>query len=235
MAARKTTKSKTKTTRKASPKKSTQNMDVKNMDMDVTESKMNKKPNNKVFKLVLVVLILAGLAWLTKSWWLAATVNNKPIWRVQVVKQLEKQGGAGALDELVTREIILQEASKNNIVVTEDDINTEIDGFKKNLEDNGMSLETALSQQGMTEEELRTNIKFQKIIEKLLSDKVTVTDDEAMEYYDTNKSYFGEDETFDSVKDQLLSQLKQQKLSTEFQTWIADLKTKSSVKTYVNY
>ena len=89
-------------------------MAVKSKVKDENVSKINKSTLNKYFKsfksrryLILVIfLILVGIAlYLGKSLFIAAIVGGRPITRLELVKELEKQSGKETLDNLVTKNL----------------------------------------------------------------------------------------------------------------------------------
>ena len=74
----------------------------------------------------------------------------------------------------------------------------------------------------------------QKEIEKLLADKINVTDEEVAQYIKDNKVSIpqGQEAT---IVDQIKSEMRNQKISTEAQTLITNLKSKAKIQRFVNY
>lgn len=203
-------------TKKAAPK-----LDVSSSVKKVLSTKRKQVITGAVIVLVLVLLYFGrGLL-------VAATVNGRPITRLAMVSELEKQDGKQVLQSLVTKELIKQEASKNKITVSKDEINTEISKVEETIKKQGQTLDQALTVQGWTRADLEDQIRTQLLVEKLLADKVSVTDKEVDDYIKENKST----ETKDAVK----SLLKQQKLMTAYQTWIQDLLSKAKINYFVKY
>ena len=79
----------------------------------------------------LIIIALVVVGFLLKGLFVAAMVNGQPIFRFTVINELEKQGGSQALSALVNQTLILQEAKKKNIQVTQE----EIDNSVKQIED----------------------------------------------------------------------------------------------------
>ena len=73
----------------------------------------------------IIVLVLV-LLYFGRGLLIAATVNGRPIARISLISELEKQGGNETLQSLITKELIKQEASKNKVTVSKDEINGEI-------------------------------------------------------------------------------------------------------------
>ena len=99
----------------------------------------------------------------------------------------------------------------------------------------GGTLEMALAQQGMTEEKLREQITIQKKLEKLLADKVAVTEAEIDTYIKDSKATPPKNVKMEDFRKQIGEQLKGQKFQQEAQKWVSDLTTSAKIKYYVNY
>ena len=166
---------------------------------------------------------------------IVAWVNGSPITRFEVIKLLERQGGRQALDNLITRKLISQEARALNISISQEEINVEIDELKSTLEESGTSLEDALALQGQNLGGLTQDIKLQKLVEKILAENIAVSDEEASKYFEENRDFFDEDATIEEVSDQIKEQLKQEKLTTAFNDLLAELRGGASVKINLNY
>ena len=186
----------------------------------------------RVISTLAVILILGGL-YFSKSLFFAAWVNGRPVYRLSLTRELEKQGGQQVLDGLIEKALINSEAKKNNIKVEQSEIDAEIKKIEEMVSGQGLTLDEALKFRNQTRKDLVDQIRIQKIVEKLLSSKIIITDQEAKDYFNKNKSLFGQNPVFDKVKDQVTSQLFQQKLSSEYNTWITDLKTKAKILYFV--
>lgn len=194
-----------------------------------------KKPKLLVIATgVAVVLIIVAL-FFAKGFFVAATVNGSPISRWSVIKQLEKEGGKQALESIIDKKLIENELAKQKITVTQEEIDGEIKKIEVQVTAQGGTLEMALSQQGLTEEKLREQITIQKKLEKLLADKVAVSEAEIDAYIKDSKATLPKNVKMEDFRKQISEQLKQQKFQTEAQQWVADLTTNAKIKYYVNY
>lgn len=181
---------------------------------------------------LVVILVLAGL-YFSRSLIFAAWVNGKPVYRYTLVRELEKQGGKQVLDGLIEKSLVDSEAKKNNVAISKEEITNEIKNIETTVSAQGISLDEALSLRGMSRADLEGQIKTQLTVEKILSSKITITDAELKDYFNSNKTLFGQNPVFDKVKDQVQAQLFQQKLSTEYSTWITELKTKAKILYFI--
>jgi foldase protein PrsA len=185
-------------------------------------------------RVVIIVLLILAVLYLAKGVFVAAVVNGVPIFHYSLVKELERQGGKNVLDSLITEKLIYQEASKNKVEISKDDVSGEISLIEDQLKKQGMDLDTALSLQGQTRGDLEKNLEIKLIIEKLMGDKLSVADSEIKDYFDKNQSLY-KGETLDQVRNEIITVLKQQKLSSLYQTWIGDIKQKSKILYFLNF
>src|SRR4030042_3285445 len=149
--------------------------------------------NKKRIVLFLVILLLAGLVYFLRSQLVVATVNGKPIWRLTLITELEKQSGKEALNSLVTKALILQEAQKQKVVIGEEEISKEITTIEEKLKAQGQDLDNLLSLQGVSRVELREQIEIQKMIEKIGGGNIEVTDQEIDDFLEQNKDSLPQD------------------------------------------
>jgi parvulin-like peptidyl-prolyl isomerase len=197
------------------------------------QESLEKLTSNKTVTKLVVLIAVVGVLYLTRGLFVAALVNYRPITRLAVISELEKLYGADTLDSLVTKSLIVQEARKQGVTVTKEDIEGKVAEIEASL--SGQNLDSLLSLQGMTRADLEGQLEVQIMVEKLFADKVQVTDEEVDQYLAENKDYFSEDLTEEEMKDQSKTQLIQQKLSEEFQSWLADLRQNASLHYFVKY
>jgi foldase protein PrsA len=182
-----------------------------------------------------LILVVIGILYLSKGLFIAATVNGKPIFRYQIIRQLEKESGKRVLENSIVKELILQAAKSNNYAVSDSEIDKQIEDIRKNLEQGGTNLDDALKMEGQTMESLRDALKLQRLAEMLVEDKTFVSEEEIEKYFNENKQSFGEDTKYEAVKDQISSQLKSQKFQTEIEKFLTDLRNKYKIIYFVNY
>lgn len=203
--------------------------------LSLLTEKLNSLNKSKYFLLTLIILILISLGYAGRSLFVAAMVGGRPISRLTLVKELEKRSGQEALEGLITKELIAQEARKRNVVISDTDIKAEIDRITGIVEAQGTTLEAALEMQGQSREDLEDNIKIQKTVEGILSDSLQVSDEEILKYFEENKEIYGADSKYEDLKASIKDQLSQEKLSGEFQTLLEKLRAESNIVYFVNY
>lgn len=182
-----------------------------------------------------IILGLVVIALLVRFFFIAAFVNGKPITRVQILSIAEKQGGKTILDNLIEKSLVLAEGKKQKIKITKAQIASEIKNIETILSQQNITLDEALAMSNQTKKELEDQVKVQLIVEAILSSKITITDQEVTDYYTTNKDFFAKTAKLVDLKPQIQDAIYKQKLTTEYTTWIADLKAAAKILYFVNY
>ncbi len=184
--------------------------------------------------IIAFVIIIGALAYAYKGLFIAAIVDGSPVSRLAIIKELEKASGKSLLDSFINKKLIENEVSAKKIVVNDDEINAEIKKVEDQLTSQGGTLDAALAAQGMSMEDLKKRIILQKEIEKLVADKVNVTDEEVARYIKDNQIAIPAGQEA-AAADQIKNEIRNQKLNTEAQTLLADLKSKAKIQYFVNY
>ncbi|MEI8096587.1 MAG: hypothetical protein WCG73_00560 [Candidatus Moraniibacteriota bacterium] len=197
-------------------------------------SKMSRTTKSFVVVIVLFAVAL-GVLYFYKGIFIAATVNGSPISRMSVISELEKKAGKNILDTMITKKLIQDAIKKSGIVVKSEDIDAEMKKIEEQVTAQGGTLDEALTGQGMTLAELREQIVINKELEKILEDKVIVTDDEVTQYLATSKAVPPKGTNSEDMKNQVREQLKGQKFSTEAEKWVSDLKAKAQIDYFIQY
>jgi len=190
---------------------------------------------NKRFRVALAILAVAAVLALGKSLLFAAFVNGTPISRIKVLKELEKQGGSQILDTLIQRSLIFQEAKRQGVKIDEDAVSKQLTQIEDTLKGQNLTLDDALSARGQTRADLTDQIKIQLMVEAILGNKITITDEEISAYFNENKDLYEKGKTLEEVKDDIKAQLFQERLNSEYSKWIQELKTKAKIFLLVNY
>ena len=192
-----------------------------------------KKMSGRTLKLLLVglvVLLIAIFLYRNKQLIVVAKVNGDYVYSWELSKMLKDRYAATTLEDLITEELILKELEKNNIQVSEEELNTRIQEIEATL--GGQPLEEALALQNITLENFRTQMYMRIGVDKLLAQQVTVTDAELDEYV---KNY-GDTlvgATDEEKRNEARQQLQDQKTGDALESWLADLKAKATIVKYL--
>ena len=96
------------------------------------------------------------------------------------------------LNELIVQDLLLAKARALNIVVADTELESEYAEARKNLPEEAFQQE--LKQRNLTSTDIREGLRrellAQKVIEREVSSKVTVTDQEVKDFFEANRSQF---------------------------------------------
>ncbi len=179
---------------------------------------------------ILAAIIVLVVVYSIRGWFVAALVNGQPIYRLDVINQLEQQYGDQEMQSLVTQALIQQAASQRHITVSQQEINSQITTIENNLKKQGETLDSALQQQHMTRQQLTDQIVLQQEIQKMVG-KVVVTNQQVKDYMSQNKGSLPAGTTTSQVN----QQLQQQELQQKEQQFVTDLQTHAHITSWVDY
>ena len=134
-------------------------------------------------------------------------VNGKNIMRDEVEKNYRSRLNADSpapsqeeslslklnvLDELINSEILLERAQKMNLVATDAEVEDKFTEAKSPYTEE--EFQTRLKDTGLTVDDLKSDIRRQLSIQKLLNRevvaKISITDQDVADYYDKNRAQF---------------------------------------------
>lgn len=182
----------------------------------------------------LLVLILAGSIgvglYAYRFLYRAASVNGKIFTRLQVIQSLEKKFGKEYVAQQVSKELILEEAAKTNTTVTDAEIDADISAFEENMKQQGKTLADALKERGLTKDELREQVKIQKLVVKMIAKDITVTNNEINEQIaKLNPPKGAKKEELQGMFNQIKQNLQRQKLDERYVSWTKELEQKAKI------
>ncbi len=205
----------------------------KNPQMSQSPKANPKLTRNQI--ILLVAALLVAMFLYLKGLFLAALVNGSAITRLSVIQRLEKTAGKQTLDALITKELILQEAGKRKITISDQEIDKEISRIEANVKRQGGTLDQALAAQGMSRVDFREQVKLQKILEKMFSEQLKVTEKEIDQFIETNKNNLPQAQDPSVIREQVRQQLQQNKLGQKVQELIDKLRKSAKINYFVNY
>jgi len=179
--------------------------------------------------IIILIIILLGLL---KDQFVAASVNGKQINRIELIRELEKKEGKRALENLISEELIMQEAEKRNISVTDEEVDREIGTIEKTIKNQGQNLDDLLTLQGLTRQQLKDEVRIQLILKRLVG-KAEVTDKEVAEYIEKNNESIPADANMDEIKNQVKTQLEQDKVNQKIQSLVEELRKNAEIEYFL--
>ena len=193
--------------------------------------KIFKKRKKKYIKAKIfpIIIILLAVLYFFKGQFIIALVNGKPIFRQTLIKELEKQAGKKALEAIITKTLISQKAKTENIQVSEEEINEEVQKIEESLTAQGQDLNQLLKQQGMSQENLKEELRIQKIVEKIATKDIQITEDEIASFIAERKDFYPPDQKPEELNEQVKKQLMEQKTGQAVQSWIAKLQEEANI------
>ncbi len=134
------------------------------------------------------LLTLAGfkLAGATGGGDVVAVVNGEPLTKDEFFSRLEREAGEPVLDRMISEMVIAQ----SGVPVSDDEIASELAQIQESYPSHEAYLEE-LSRYGLTEEELKQEIRLNLILKKLTREGIEVTDEEIAEYFEENREALG--------------------------------------------
>ena len=124
------------------------------------------------------------------------------------------------MQDLILTKIMMQNAAEQNILITDEMVNQEIDKIKaQSFQNNQLEYEKALRKNDLTEEDLKKIIKekitFQKFTEKLFEENIKIPEKELKDAYESKKSEFATKEMVEASHILVSSESKAKEIKTE--------------------
>jgi hypothetical protein len=140
------------------------------------------------------------------------------------------------LNELILEVILLERAAEIGISVTDSELEKAVAAIKSDYppgEFEETLLEFAVSYDTW-ESRLKTRLTMEKVIEKELENRITITPEDIAEYY--KKNFQGKKDESDStpaagdINEIIVKQLRREKAEESYKTWIEELKAKYEIE-----
>jgi parvulin-like peptidyl-prolyl isomerase len=110
-----------------------------------------------------------------------ATVNGEPITRAQLVSRLLEYQGEQALELMINRTLLLQSAKKSGVTVTETEADKALADFKGKFK-KADDFQSVLTRNNITEKQLRDELRYSALMEKVALKEAPVTDEDLVQY-----------------------------------------------------
>jgi FKBP-type peptidyl-prolyl cis-trans isomerase (trigger factor) len=190
-------------------------------------TKLPTKLSRKYLVIVAIVIGVAGLLYFFKSAFIVGWVNGRPLTRTAYVRELEKLAKTQAFDSLVTKQLIVAEANKQNISVNRAEIDESMTNIDARAQEQGSNLDQLLAAQGISRKQVEEEVRLQKMLEKMVG-AVGVSDEEVNAYWEQNKEMYP-DQKLDDVKEDIKDQLTQQTMIGKIQELITRLQSEAKI------
>lgn len=198
----------------------------------MTTSSSGKGKNVIIIILLLIIVGLISLIVYARAFAAIAKVNGESIPRVKFVQEMEKQSGQKVIDTLINRTLIYQAAESKNITVSDKEIKDETKKIEDSIKSQKTTLDKVLKAQNLTQSDLNERIKLNKLSQKLVEKKTSVTEKEIDDYIARNPNQFQELPVSKQLREQIKEQLKQQKINSQVQLLLTNLRKESKIQIY---
>ncbi|MDD2822647.1 MAG: SurA N-terminal domain-containing protein [Candidatus Daviesbacteria bacterium] len=185
---------------------------------------------NKLIYLAIVIIIIALIASYKKGLFIAATVNGAPITNLEVLKREDEQFHQTTVEKLIEEKLILGEAQKKGVKVTEAEIDAKIADIEKQV-GGAAALDSLLTQQGQTRTGIRTQIKISLSLEKMYQNEASVSAEEITKFIEENKEQLQSSTPAEMTKE-ATDYLRSQKLNQVFSQKFQEIKKAANIQIF---
>jgi foldase protein PrsA len=157
-----------------------------------------------------------------------ATVNGEQIHRSEYDRAVAQNSGEDVLENLILERLIAGEARKRNVSADGAEVTQQIDDLKQQF-GSDQAFQSALLQQGLTEEALVRQFEISTLLRKMVADQVQVSDQEVDSQYQANAQQFqGQPEA--DAKQQIRENLEEQKANSAARDLLGQLRDEADVE-----
>jgi len=159
----------------------------------------------------------------------AAKVNSVEISQQEFLSTLKRENGEKVLEELIEEVLIKQEAARQKVDATPEEINKELQKLKARLK-TPEKYQEFLKHNELTEESVKEKLRTQVVFGKMLDKRVAVTEEEMKKYFEENKSKLGPNATYEQNKDKIKQVLVNKKKRKEVKKFLNELKAAAKIE-----
>jgi foldase protein PrsA len=164
-----------------------------------------------------------------------ASVNGENISKDEFYDALVKSNGDQVLDSLISQKIVELESVKQNIVISDADIQKEIDKYYQDYGgEEGFT--QALATSGYTLDKVKKDIVNNLEVKKLLGPQISVTEEEMKAYFEENKASLaqsGQAANYEQSKAAINDTLLEKKIGDEYANWMQQLYQQYNVQNFL--
>jgi foldase protein PrsA len=145
--------------------------------------------------LTLAVLLAAGPAWAADK--VLVKVNGAPIKKAEAMDRAWKAYGTAVINEMMDEILVTQEAKAKGLKADAASVEGRLSRIKSQFSDE-KTFQTRLSDSGLSVKDLKAQLDRQVLRESLVVSArgLSVTDDEARQFFDSNKDKLGSQESY---------------------------------------
>lgn len=184
--------------------------------------------DRKTGLLLVGAVVALALAVMAYKWLVIAWVDGKPLTRVALYQQLERRYGNDLKEQMIAETLIADEARRRGVTISDEELNAEYQKFVDQF-GGAENIDATLQAQGINKDEFKNQIKLQSLIKKMFAPEATVSAEEVDAYITENQAQYAEATDAAKVKEEVTTQLSQQKLSQSFRVWLEQAQSSNRV------
>lgn len=124
-----------------------------------------------------------------------ATVNGVPIMKEELYEAMYLQGGREILEQLVTKQLIVQEGKAADIIVSDQELDQEIQVIiDENFQGIEAELLMALDHYGITLASFREDARLNLLVRKIALSQIDPSEEDVRQFFEQNRQLFGQGE-----------------------------------------
>ena len=216
-----------------------------NVNADTARNFFKTRTKIKAASLIALVLIATGLVIFGNRVVEAfqrqvgvAVVNGQVISKSELQHRRIQSYGTDMTSSLVDETLALQEGRKENVTISQKDIDDQIAKIQKQIAP--QKLDDALAQRHLTKDDLERQIRVQLTVEKILGKGINISDSDIQNYFNQNKDTLAQqtgkkadDLKLEDVKQAIAQNLRSSQISAKYQAWVEGLRSKANIKTFI--
>ncbi|MBP1966670.1 hypothetical protein [Paenibacillus aceris] len=159
-----------------------------------------------------------------------ATVDGVKISQDQLYKALVDYEGPKILEKLILEDLIMKESKAAGVIVTDSEFNASFDKVRNAYTTEDEFLEN-LKKDGYTEQSMRTELKTQLYIRKLLEPRIKVDDNDVQAHFaehmahDTASNTKNESQVIAEIRDELVNK----EILDLMEPWFEELRSRANI------
>ncbi|HHU82955.1 MAG TPA: hypothetical protein GXZ26_08130 [Firmicutes bacterium] len=159
-----------------------------------------------------------------------ATVAGEEITKDELTDLLLAQAGEQGLSILIAEKLVDLEAKKEKIVISEEEIEEELADYYEYY-GGKEEFTQVLEKSPYSINEIKKNLAKDLTVKKLLTPRISVSEEEIKEYFEENKEEMTGD--YEENKEKIADLLFAQKMQTEYASWIQELTQEYKVENFL--
>jgi len=208
---------------------------------EIKKSKVTKYSLMILLLLIVFVAIDFGVQYLNNDY-SAAVVNGNRVTNKEYYNRLDQSYGSAIISQLIDEELIRQEAIKQGVEATQEEIDREMDKVTEQI-GGQEQLDLALETYGLRREDLENQIEIDILTRKILEPTLDYTEEDVMAFFEEYSDMIFPEETealeegellsYEDHKEETSEVFINQEISNAKNNWLADLKTNAKIQNNV--